>query len=466
MTLIKGRAVLILFVCIGLSAGLLASEDSDRASQNPSGSGTKLQDQESRTSESYNFTFGWDQRFRNEDWNNIQDQNSDTDDVRMRSIFRQRLWLSVFPGTPDINFCIRMLNQFAKTSTPSIPLNWDEVAIDNLFVHFKKTFIPGVSIKAGRQDMSFGEGFILMDGSADDGPRTAYMNAIDIIYKYKKSKLDVLGIHNPRQDRFLPIINDQHRYLNPSDEQALGLYYADRNRQNTDFDAYYFLKKEINNWHPPDTVQFQPDRHVNTMGGRIVHRLDRGFTATGEFALQRGWQHPDTPISAWGGYGYLKKQFSGKWNPYVIGGYWALSGDDPVTSNRYEGWDPLFERWPKWSGMYAWSLVPEKGISYWTNMRMIQAEAGFTPWKPVLLKSVWYHTDAFHPYVLGNQNIFAGGTHRGEIMELIAMYQFGSSIAGEFRYEILNPGNFYRGQATGQFFRFEINYSWKHSFSP
>jgi len=323
MTLIKVRMVLTLFLCIGFSAGLLASEDSDRASQNPSGSGIKPQDQESRTSESYSFTFGWDQRFRNEDWNNIQDQNSDTDDVKMRSIFRQRLWLSIFPGTPDINFYIRMLNQFAKTSTPSIPLNWDEVAIDNLFVHFKKTFIPGVSIKAGRQDMSFGEGFILMDGSADDGPRTAYMNAIDIIYKYKKSKLDVLGIHNPRQDRFLPIINDQHRYLNPSDEQALGLYYADRNRQNTDFDAYYFLKKEINNWHPPDTVQFQPDRHVNTIGGRIVHRLDGGFTATGEFALQRGWQHPDTPIGAWGRLWLFKEAI---WRQMESLCYWGILG--------------------------------------------------------------------------------------------------------------------------------------------
>jgi len=116
--------------------------------------------------------------------------------------------------------------------------------------------------------------------------------------------------------------------------------------------------------------------------------------------------------------------------------------------------------------MYAWSLIPEKGISYWTNMSMIQTEAGFTPLKPVLLKGVWYHTDAFHPYVHGNKDIFADGTHRGEIMELIAIYQFGSSIAGELRYEILKPGDFYRGQATGQFFRFEINYSWKHSFFP
>ena len=409
------------------------------------------------------FNFGYDQRFRHENWNNIQDQNSLTNDEKSWHTFRQRLWLKVQLGTPDIEFYVRMLNQFTKTTTPSTPLNLDEVIFDNLYLSFKKTVIPGVSVKVGRQDLMFGEGFILMDGSATEGPRTSYFNAIDITYARKKSNLHLLGILDPRRDRFLPIINKQPKNLNEWDEQAVGLYYTNGDHKNTQFDAYYFLKKEIHDFRPATHVQFQPDRHVNTIGGRVVQRLNHGLTATGEIAFQKGGKHPETSIRAWGGYGYLKKRFQAKYDPYVLGGYLALSGDDPSTSNCDENWDPLFERWPKWSGMYPWSLVPEKGISYWTNTKMVQAEAGFTPWKPLTVKGMVYLNDAFHPYAPGDPKTFGKGTRRGVMPQLIAAYQLGHSVIGEFRYEILFPGDFYTGSTTGHFFRFEINYSWKYS---
>jgi len=406
--------------------------------------------------------FGYDQRFRHENWNNIQDQNSRTHDEKSWHTFRQRFWFKAQLGTPNIELYIRMLNQFTKTTTPSTPLNWDEVIFDNLNLNFKKTMIPGVSLKIGRQDMMFGEGFILMDGSASEGPRTSYFNAIDIAYSRKKSRLDLIGILNPRRDRFFPILHKQPKNLNEWDEQAAGAYYTDENHQHTKFEVYYFLKKEIHDFRDPAHRQFQPDRHVNTIGGRVVRQFRHGFTATGEFAFQRGAQHPGIPIRGWGGYGHLKKQFQSKYNPYVVGGYLALSGDDPAT-DTVESWDPLFKRWPKWSGMYPGSRVPENGISYWTNMRMIQGEAGFTPRKSLTLKLLLYLNDAFHPHWKGDPAIFGNGTRRGLMPEAIASYQFGNSVVGEFRYEILKPGDFYVGNTLGHFFRFEINYSWKRT---
>ncbi len=407
------------------------------------------------------FTIGYDQRFRNEDWSNIQDQSSRSFDEIKWNIFRQRLWFKLELGNPNVEFYFRLLNQFKKNSTPSVPLNLDEVVFDNLYFNFTKTFIPGLSIKVGRQDISFGEGFVVQDGSAVDGPRTGYFNAIDIAYSWKKSKLDLIGILSPRQDRFLPIIHKQPRYMNETDEQGVLAYYTDRNRENTDLDLYYILKKEINDYRPDTFPAFAPDRRVNTLGGRIVRRFGHGVTSTGEFAFQKGRQQPDSRVEAWGGLGHLKKEFQAKWKPYLLGGYIVFSGDDPSTPNKYEGWDPLFSRWPKWSGMYSWSLVPEKGIAYWTNSRMVQAEAGFTPWKPLTLRGILYLNDAFHPYI-GNSVIFAKGTRRGLMPEIIANYSFGHSIVGEFRYEMLMPGDFYTGRDSGKFFRFEINYSWKH----
>jgi hypothetical protein len=94
---------------------------------------------------------------------------------------------------------------------------------------------------------------------------------------------------------------------------------------------------------------------------------------------------------------------------------------------------------------------------------MAQAEAGFTPWKPVTLRGLLYLNDAFHPYTPGNPKVFGKGTCRGLMPQMVAAYQFSHSIIGEFRYELLSPGDFYLGHTTGHFFRFEINYSWKHA---
>jgi len=48
---------------------------------------------------------------------------------------------------------------------------------------FTRSFIPGISIKVGCQDMAFGEGLMLQDGSAVDGPRTGYLNAVDMMMR-------------------------------------------------------------------------------------------------------------------------------------------------------------------------------------------------------------------------------------------------------------------------------------------
>jgi hypothetical protein len=472
----KKRAfIFILLVCIGFGNLAICADGTNPAAgsaltvpaatgQNPSQSSPNAGSKEAPKAAKWKswLGFGFDHRFRHEDWNDIQDQNSSTNDEKHWNSFRQRLWFSAYLGTPNIELYGRLLNQFTKSTTPYVPLNLDEVIFDNLYLNFKKTFIPGVSVKIGRQDITFGEGFIILDGGSSDGPRSVYFNAVDITYARKKSKLDLIGILNPRQDRFLPVIHDQHKNLNESDEQAIAAYYTDKNHKNTNFELYYFLKKEIHDYRASTNVQFRPDRHVSTAGGRIVQKLGHGLTATGEFAIQKGKQHPDTTIQAWGGYGYLKKQFEAKYSPYVTGGYLALSGDDPSTPNRHEGWDPLFLRWPKWSALYVWSLLPEKGLSYWTNMKMVQAEAGFTPWKPITLKGIVYLNDAFHPYAPGNPKVFGNGTRRGVMPQIVASYNFGKSIFGEVRYEILSPGDFYTGSSKGHFFRFELNYAFKH----
>lgn len=413
--------------------------------------------------------FGFDERLRTEDWNNISDFNTVTDDERRQVRNRMRFWMGYESSTFDFN--VRMTDEFNKkyalnnSQVAATRLNLDEVVLDTLSFKIKKLPIHGLTLTIGRQDMQRGEGFILFDGTSGDGSRTQYFNAVNLAYQYKKSKWELIGILDPRQDRFLGLIHDQHKYLQEWDEQALGLYYTNRDHKDSDIDAYYFYKKEVHDYRAATNVQFQPDRHVNTLGARLVRRLPRGFSATGEFAGQWGAQHgnaatarPRADIRAWGGYGYLKRTFATRWKPYVLAGYWALSGDDQSNTKTRGGFDPLFSRWPKWSEMYIYSQVPEVGVAYWTNNRMFQMEAGASPTKHLTLRATFYEESAFHPYTR-KPTVFDTGTHRGENYQVRADYLFNSNWKAHMLYERLNPGDFYKSQCNAFFVQAQVTYS-------
>jgi hypothetical protein len=146
--------------------------------------------------------------------------------------------------------------------------------------------------------------------------------------------------------------------------------------------------------------------------------------------------------------------------PYVQAGWWGFSGDDPKTANRVEGWDPLFSRFPKWSELYIYSQVREKGVGYWTNMGMWQGEVGFAPAKPLAVRTTYYHMNSFQAFP-GNRAIFGSGTTRGDIYEARVDLRANKNWSGHAVWEQMLPGNFYSAQAPGYFLRFEVLYQLK-----
>jgi hypothetical protein len=396
--------------------------------------------------------FGIEQRVRNEDWNNLFDYSGKTDDEREQIRYRTRIW-ALLPLTSNIDFNVGMNDEtFQKFGHQNV---MDEAVFESFNLNIRKLFVKGLSLKVGRQDLMRGEGFILLEGTSGDGSRSTYFNAADLSYSFRKSKIEAIGILDPRQDRFLPIINNQHKYLQEWDEQAAGLYYTDKNLKNTSIEAYYFHKKEVHDYRAPSNPQFQPDRRVETVGGRVVERLSPRWSATGELAEQWGFQHPAIPIRAWAGYGYVKRQSDARLKPYVLAGFWALSGDDPAHPGRIAGWDPLFSRWPKWGDLELYSGVPEKGVGYATNQKRWQLESGFTPQKRLTWKFTFYRLTAFHPFA-GKPSIFGTGTDRGNNLQTRLDFTVNPNLRGHVDYETLLPGSFYAQHDRSYFLRFEL----------
>jgi len=407
------------------------------------------------------FEIGFEERVRSENMDNLNDWEADDPDARRWWRFRSRLWAKLNVGQ-RAELYLGLNNETRKTIEPDTPLKFDEVIFENLYLDLALS--RQVSVKAGRQNLVRGEGFLFIEGNPLDGSRTAYFNAIDVTWSpVKDLKLELLGISNPDHDIYLPRINDKHKSLIEWDEEAIGFYATDRTRRGQSLDAYYFYKKESGDSRDPNHPQYQPERRVHTLGGRLEQTLGGGWAAAGELAGQWGGQHPDTPIRAMGGYAYVKKTFTHDWKPTAQFGYWGFSGDDPATPEN-ENWDPLFNRWPKWSELYIYSQWPEKGLAYWTNTRMWQAEATVAPRPWAKGRVSYYHLGAAHPFP-GDPAVFAGSTTRGDMFQVRVDIIPSDSWRGHVVYERFWPGSFYEGPSPGYFFRFEVIYSIKGVFA-
>jgi hypothetical protein len=404
---------------------------------------------------------GFEQRVRTENWNNILDASNALNDEREQIRYRTRGWMKLPVGT-TVDFFVG-LNQESnqKLGQPSV---FDEVVFESLYLDFKKVFVKGLSLRVGRQNLPHGEGFFLFEGNPGDGSRSIYFNGINLAYEKKKSKLELMGILMPAYDRMLPRINDQHKLLQEWDMASLGAYYTDRNRKNLSWDAYYFYTKETHCKTARSSYQFQPDRHTHSAGARVVRQLDKNWSLTGEFVAQRGMQHGGSEISGWAGYGYVKRTFDTKWKPYVRGGYWAFSGDDPQTK-AIEGYDDLFARWPKWSELYIYTQVREQGVAYWTNTKMWEGELGAAPSKHWNGRLTYYKLDGFHPFPKGPQTVFGPGTDRGNMAQCRIDYIHNRNWRAHFLYEGLWSGDFYRARSFGYFVRFEVSYLFTKSMA-
>jgi hypothetical protein len=403
---------------------------------------------------------GFEERVRTENWDNSTDFNAQALDARHQWRFRTRAWtkLQLDPAT---EVAVGLANESRKLTTPHVALTMDETVFETLYLDHR--FAPGIAARLGRQNLTKGDGFILMDGSPLDGSRVAYLNATDVSWTRGKSRLDLLAISDPYRDHYLPPIHDRKKTLIESDESALGLYWSDAGRPSTTLDAYWFFKTQTHDTRALSSVAHQGDRRFHTLGGRATRDWARGWSAKVELAGQLGSQQGDRDIRAWGTQLSVRKSFTHAIKPSLLLGWTGLSGDDPGTKAN-EGWDPLFSRYPKWSELYIYTQASERGAAYWTNLSMFQAEARATPVKSLDLRATYYRMGALHRFP-GKPAIYGAGAVRGDLYEARADYKLNDSWRGHVVGEWLSPGDYYSHDDAGWFFRAEVIYSFKRTLA-
>ena len=406
------------------------------------------------------FKYGVIERIRNTYFNNIIDYNSANNDKQDFFRIRTSVW-GQYTASPNVMLYAKLTNEwryYASHPNPAVEGFDDlgEVFVDNLYAKFSGGEDTKFTLTLGRQNIIYGEGFVMLDGNPLDGSRSIYHNAVRLSVQTGPTTIDVFGLSNPHKDE-LVLINDKKQGLANLWEQGYGAYVTNTSNPDLKIEGYFIHKRE-------DAGDAIPTLKLNTIGARLSRKMKDNFSFASEFAGQFGSQGVDQ--KGFGGYAYLKYLLSQESNMTLTGGAYYLSGDDPGTAD-IEGWNPLFARWPKWSELYIYSHIPELGvvngqplIAYPTNIfspylwfdvdlsRQLNLEA---PKK--LTVSARYH------YLRALQGRPGLGKTRGNEFQTWFKFVLHKHVSGHFLFDYFMPGDFYATDDSGVFIRGDVTIS-------
>ena len=127
-----------------------------------------------------NIDYGGELRVRYVDTDKVTDLGLGTDPDPVRQFFRirSRFWLR-YRFSPTTSAYVRINNESrVYLECESCDSQFDEVIFENLYVEANQLLGLPLGARLGRQDLFYGDGFLVCDGGPLDGSRTAYVNGL------------------------------------------------------------------------------------------------------------------------------------------------------------------------------------------------------------------------------------------------------------------------------------------------
>ena len=396
------------------------------------------------------------ERIRQESQDNVTSLNQSAADSGSYMRFRTSL-MGQWRVFENFSLTVRLTNENRYYLTPKTDprngrdYNVGEVFFDYLNVQWTKAFGLPLTLTIGRQDLMLGEGLVIWDGGPLDGSRSAYFNALRADWVWSaKTALTAFYCYQPPLDNLLPLVNDARQRMVEQGERGFGLYFTGTVGR-TGLEAYLFRKNGR-------AAALLPGLGLTTAGLRMAAPLRPRLSLTAEGACQFG-SYGGLDRTGLGGYVHLDyKTDAAAPLPAVLtlGGLY-LSGDDPATPGRYEGWDPAFARWPKWSESLIYLLARETGKpAYWSNFLSLYGSLQFTLADNLKLTATWHRLGAAEktpPSAL----LSGSGLDRGRLLNLKLTYDVTGNLSGHFWVDYFTPGDFYfAGAHSFAWIRFEL----------
>ncbi|MEW5803662.1 MAG: alginate export family protein [bacterium] len=395
-------------------------------------------------------SYGGDIRIRGQVLTNNKDLFNDKYDDEQYYTHRTRLWvkgefeegytayvrLAIEPrwGHPDTAYNDSTTDSDGKAA----PEIGNHLVIDNSYIEAKKFLGIPVTLKIGRQDMSYGEGFLVQDGTDgtnfSDGSRTGYFDAIKLT-----SDFGIIGV-----DLFTAKA-DEGAYNNQDDEDLYGLYVTIKALKDHTFDVYGLRRdQKAYNYHKGLADSSITKSYTNAIGvratGIIVENLSYGAELVGEFGKIDKADGIDR--AAMGGLAHLTYAMpQAPTQPSITLGVYYTSGDKEDTADKNEGWDGFYSDFPKYG--YGDVLAnmgkidPDEGV--WANHTIYEVDIKATP-LPNLTTSLGYL------YLMASEQNDARSKVRGKCPQAKLEYRFTKAVSGRLIGQYFQAGDYYRGQ--------------------
>lgn len=386
----------------------------------------------------------------------------------MRAINESRNW-----NQPDVS-------AYSQASSSE----WlDEIVFDNIYLDIRNVG-GAMDIRLGRQELMYGNGRVILEGTPGDGSRTAYFNAALLRWKgIKDVNVDVFGMYTPAEDDLAIDGDDGRNLINvPStdtdvEESGAGVYVTSKASPKLLWDTYAIYKNE-SDWHQAaklntdgsvkaatfaweilddsgaTPVYYSPELDLGTVGFRVVPTLGDLAKLSVEAAYQLG-DRDGQDVSGYMVDAWLSQQIMrAEAKPTLSAGVYALSGDDPTTVDD-EGWNPLWARWPQDSDLYLYAL---DGVR-WSNLIMPGLRFSVAKPCPYVTKI------AACAALMGAMEDDGPGTgkDRGTLGTLRADFAFykgrAGTLGGHMLAEVLDPGDYYTSDKTAYFLRWQLDYA-------
>jgi len=425
------------------------------------------------------FNWGADLRLRQVYTKNVVDLLSSMDDTWNFFRIRGRVWFTLGPffvdkglGKPNgikvyprITAEPRPFTQRASASTPfrKPAVVWDEAILDNFYLDWQRIGGYPVSLRVGRQDMPYGRGFVLLDGTPLDGSRTIYVDGAKATIHVDElnATLDLLALDNSGDENRVNPISDEDALVSEFNNNIFGAYFIKKPSApgQPEWHAYYIYKDED----PivPVSMPGKVSRVVHTWGGLI-----QGRNGPWDYYLEAAYQRGNEARIRREGFGlssdlgYTFKE--ARCTPRVHAGYSWLSGDDPNTKT-YEGWDPVLARWPQFSELYVYRWAWERALpGCYCNLHRFTAGLSAVPYKDPkrgrkLTASFDYHLLLADEHSNGKAFPYSSGDTRGQLFVGILKFNLNKWISSHLWAEYFIPSTYYdKATDDAAFLRWQV----------
>lgn len=436
------------------------------------------------------FTMGLDIRLREEYAPNMMSMNKQQGDGALpgpdnanqwnRQRYRAR-WSMSYAVSPDIDLNARLVWEMSTwRHTPGKQHMDDEILFDRLNVTWRNAFNAPLTLVIGRQDLMFGNGWLVGDGTPTDGSRTVHFDAARATYELSdRTKIDLVGILNyDAEDKWLHPMNyddtNKKHFTDHQDEVGGILYITDKWNESTTAEYYYMYKEDdLSDWHKFNTATRPAyyDDEIHTIGAALSGKFGGNWGYRTEIAKQFGKKGMES-MSGLGTNNRLTYSFKDDRNSVLNFDYEYLSGNKPGTSKN-EAFDPLWGEWPQFTRggdlpAYMWGA--EQALGEVTNLH--RAGVGYTfditpKWSlQTNYNLLWADQEYTNPYngtktgPTGTQ-FSEDGLFRGQMITGYLKYKCCKNLSMHFLVDYFQPGGFFSGsdQDHAVFLRYNLEFT-------